>query len=139
MTPEERVGKTANLVIFLGILSTVLSVITLIGRWESTVLLSQIITLGAALGVIALGYGIRYGSRVCLYLTTGLGICLVGYFASTAASLPTVRTVLRLALSVWVLVGLCRAIPAMRILHRTHSRPVSTSRFGEFFLRRKAP
>ena len=139
MTPEERVGKTANLVIFLGILYTVLSLVTFMSRWDSAALRHQGITLGLGAVVIALGYGIRYGSRVCLYLMTALCICLVGYFASTAVSFRTLRAVLRLALSGWVLVGLCRAIPAMRILHRTHSRPVSTSRYGEFFLRRKTP
>ena len=136
MTPEERVGTTANVVIFLGILYAVLAVVMLLRGTDTAV--HALFTLGMSLAVIGLGYGIRYGSMLCLYLTTGLFAIFIGYFGYTTGMFKTLRPALRLALSCWALLGLCRAIPAMRILHQTGSKPVSSSRYGDFFLRRKS-
>ena len=138
MAPEERVGKTANVVIFLGILYTVLAAVMLIGGSDAARTWSNFVTLGIALSAIGLGYGIRYGSTICLYLATGLFGLLMVYFGYTTGMLKSLRPALRLALSCWALLGLCRSIPAMHILKQTHSRPIRTSRYGEFFLRRKA-
>ena len=81
MTPEERVGKTANVVIFLGILYAVLAVVMLLRGTDTTT--RSLLTLGISFAVIGLGYGIRYGSMVCLYLTTGLFGLFIGYFGFT--------------------------------------------------------
>jgi hypothetical protein len=135
MTPEARVGNTANVVIFLGILYTVLAVVVLLRGAETAAY--SLLTLGMSLAVIGLGYGIRYGSMVCLYLTTGLFGLFICYFGYITGMFKTLRPALRLALSCWALLGLCRSIPAMRILHQTDSKPSSSSRYGDFFLRRK--
>ena len=135
MTPEERVGKTANVVIFLGILYAALATVMLFRRLDTT---ENLFTLGIALGVIGLGYGIRYGNSACLAVTTALFGLLVAYFGYMTGLFKALRPALRLILSCWALFGLCRAIPAMRILKRTHSKPISTSRYGDFFLRRRA-
>lgn len=135
MTPEERVGKTANVVIFLGILYTALAIMMLFRRLDTT---ANLLTLGMALGIIGLGYGIRYGNSICLVVTTGLFGLFVAYFGYTTGLFKALRPALRLILSCWALLRLCRAIPAMRILKQTHSKPINTSRYGELFLRRKA-
>lgn len=135
MTPEERVGKTANVVIFLGILYTALACLMLFRRLDVT---ANMLTLGIALGVTGLGYGIRYGNSVCLVVTTGLFGLFVAYFGYMTGLLKAPRPALRLILSCWALLRLCRAIPALRILKHIDSKPINTSRYGEFFLRRKA-
>lgn len=135
MTPEERVGNTANVVIFLGILYALLAVVMLLRG--TGIAVQSLFTLGMSLAVVGLGYGIRYGSMTCLYLTTGLFGLFIGYFGYTTGLFKTLRPALRLALSCWALLGLCRSIPAMRILHQTGSKPISSSRYGDFFLRRK--
>jgi hypothetical protein len=135
MTPEESVGKTANVVIFLGILYAALAIVMLLRRIDAT---ANWLTLGMALGVIGLGYGIRYGNSICLYVTTGLFGLFVAYFGYTTGLFKALRPALRLILSCWALLGLCRAIPAMHTLKQAHSKPINTSRYGEFFLRRKA-
>jgi hypothetical protein len=121
MTPEARVGNTANVVIFLGILYTVLAVVVLLRGAETAAY--SLLTLGMSLAVIGLGYGIRYGSMVCLYLTTGLFGLFICYFGYITGMFKTLRPALRLALSCWA--------------HQTDSKPSSSSRYGDFFLRRK--
>lgn len=136
MTPETRVGKTANIVIFLGILYAVLAVVMLLrGAGPAD---HPVPTLGVSCVVIGLGYGIRRGSLLCLYLTTGLFGLFMAYFGYTTGMFKTLRPALRLLLSCWALLGLCRSIPAMRILQQTHSKPIGSSRYGDFFLRRKS-
>lgn len=136
MTPEARVGQTANVVIFLGILYAVLAVVMLLRGADTTA--HSLLTLGISLAIFGLGYGIRHGSMICLYLTTGLFGLFVVYFGYTTGMFKTLRPALRLVLSCWALLGLCRAIPAMRILQQTRSKPLSSSRYGDFFLRRKS-
>ena len=135
MTPEYRVGRIANLMIFLGILYTILSLATLLG---SAGLLSRgfgVPGLIVALAVIGLGYGIRYGSVSCLYAVTGLFVVFTGYAVVHLVLAPGVFPALRLGLSGLALYGLCRSIPAMRILNHTGSAPIQSSRYGDFFLR----
>ena len=140
MAPEELVGKTANIIIFLGLLYTVLSAVALLSGGAATqTWWFDLTTLAVAMSAIGLGYGIRYGSFACLYATTGLVALLVVVLGYAVVSTPTFRPVLRLILSGWALFRLGRAIPAMRVLQQTHSKPLATSRYGDFFLRRKAP
>jgi len=70
LTPEKRVGLTANLTIFLGILYTSLSIAAISGiaSLSTRGYGAKSIAIGCA--IIGLGYGIRYGSKACLYIAT---------------------------------------------------------------------
>ena len=138
MTPEQRVGKTANLVIFLGIVYTVLYLIALFGNAGLTARGYSWPGLLVALGIFGLGYGIRYSSMVCLYAALGVFVVLTGLHGYRCVLHLTFGHALRMLLSAWACYGLGRAIPAMYLLKKTNSIPVRTSRYGELFLRRRA-
>ena len=138
MTPEVRVGKTANMVIFLGILYAVLSLVAVCTTAEPAPRWYNVVTLAVAMGVIGLGYGIRYGRPGCLYMAIGVFAGLMGYFGYVGVADGTLRPAIRFLLGGWAVFMLCRALPAMHVLQHTHSQPLQTSRFGEFFLHRKA-
>jgi hypothetical protein len=136
MTPEQRVGRIANLMVFLGILYTLLSLAALLGSAALRARGLGLTGLIVALAVIGLGYGIRYGSVACLYAATGLFVGFTGYALVRLVPAPGVFPTLRLGLSGLALYGLGRSIPAMRTLKQTGSTPVQSSRYGDFFLRR---
>jgi hypothetical protein len=136
MTPEQRVGRVANLMIFLGILYMVLSLAALFGSAAMRARGFGLMGLIVALAVIGLGYGIRYGSVACLYAATGLFVGFTGSALVRFVPAPGVFPALRLALSGLALYGLGRSIPAMRTLTQTGSTPIQSSRYGDFFLRR---
>jgi ABC-type branched-subunit amino acid transport system permease subunit len=138
MAPEMRVGRTANVVISLGILYTLTSVVAVFGEAIPAQRWYDVVTLMVAMGVIGLGYGIRYGRVGCLYTATGLFAGLTGYFLYVGVVDATWRPVMRFLLSGWAVFLLCRTIPAMSVLQQTHAKPLRTSRFGDFFLRRRA-
>jgi hypothetical protein len=125
---------TANLVIFLGILYTLLHFIALLGLLRGYHLpgLGLII----ALSVLALGYGIRYGSRACLYAATAVFAVLSLCFGALLVSAWRPYYLLRLGLSVWTLWRLYRALPLMRLLQQQRAFPLPMSRYGERFLHR---
>src|SRR5215475_7585129 len=106
----QRLGRTANLVIFLGLLYTVLHFLGFLGVLHGYHLPGLVI----ALSLLGLGYGIRYGSSACLYVA--MAICA--------------------GLSAWAFWRLYCAIPAMRLLQQEGAFPLPMSRYGEFFLRR---
>jgi hypothetical protein len=138
ITPAERLGRTANLVIFLGVLS---SLVHLIHWLAPDLLLSQsygLAGLGLALGVMGLGYGIRYGSRVCLYVALGAFAMLSLWSLAVYALSGTVVFLVRYVLSAWAFVRLCRAVPIMRSLCQSAHNvfPLPMSRYGQIFLRR---
>jgi hypothetical protein len=83
-----------------------------------------------------LGYGIRYSSTRCLYAATIVFAALTLYGFIVVLTAPAIRSVIRFLLSALALYGLCRSIPAMRILQATNTPPIRTSRYGDFFLRR---
>jgi len=136
MKPEVRVGRTANLMIFLGILYTALHLVALLGNAGLASRSFGLPGLLIALGVIGLGYGIRYSSTLCLYAATSIFAALTLYGLISLLTAPAVRTAIRFLLSTLALYGLCRSIPAMRILKATNTLPIRTSRYGEYFLRR---
>ncbi len=136
MTPEKRVGNTANWVIFLGILYTIHHLVALLGPSVLAARGFGGFGLMAALAVIGLGYGIRYSSIACLYAATGVFAVFTGYTLWRELTHPSLFHTFRFALSGWALYRLCRSTPAMHILQRTYTVPVRTSRYGEFFLRR---
>lgn len=130
-TAAQRLGMTANLVIFLGLLYIVLHLVALVGLRRGY----HLSGLGVALGILGLGYGIRYGRRVCLYVTTGIFAGLSLYFGALVVSEWTPYSMLRLGLSVWAGWRLYRAIPTMRLLQQERAFPLPMSRYGSFFLR----
>ena len=135
MTPEQRGGKTANLVIFLGILYTILSLVALAGNLRLSTGGFGNFSLIVSLFVIALGYGIRYGSKACLYTTIGVFACFSGVTLFKFASRFSLLQLARFSLSTWTLYVLCRTLPALHLLQQTGSTPVKTSPYGDLFLK----
>ena len=125
---------TANLVIFLGILYTLLHLMALLGLLRGYRLPG--LGLVIALGILGLGYGIRHGSSACLYAATGAFAGLSLYFGALVASTWRPYSMLRLVLSTWTLWRLCRALPLMPLLQQERAFPLPMSRYGEGFLRR---
>jgi len=129
----QRLGRTTNLVIFLGLLYTVLHLLGFLGLLHGYHLPGLVI----ALGLLGLGYGIRYGSSACLYVAMAVCAGLSLYCgALLVLSGWTPYYVLRLVLSAWACWRLYRAIPVMRILQQAQAFPLPMSRYGELFLRR---
>ncbi|GIX48096.1 MAG: hypothetical protein KatS3mg131_2307 [Candidatus Tectimicrobiota bacterium] len=136
MTPAQRVGRTANLVIFLGILYSALNLAALLGSAALARRGYGLPGLGVALLLLVLGYGIRFGKPACLYAAGGLFATLAGVFGLLGLLRASVSLLLRAGFSLWALSAVARALPAMRALVASGERPVQTSRYGEFFLRR---
>jgi hypothetical protein len=137
VTPAARVGKTANVVIFLGILYALLALVAVMRVHETMSAWYDLAVLLVALACIGLGYGIRYGNLGCLYAATGLFIALTGYFFYAAVSYKALRPMIRFCLSAWAVYMLYCSIPALHFLKQTHSAPLQTSRYGAFFRRRR--
>lgn len=136
MTPEQRVGRIANLTIFLGILYSSLNLAGLMGSPPMTTRGFGLVGLIIALVIIGLGYGIRFGHLGSLYAATCLFILLTGYALFQLIAAPSVAFSIRFVFSLLALYGLCRSVPAMHTLKETGSMPVQSSRYGDFFLRR---
>ena len=131
-SPAQRLGRTANLVIFLGLLYTVLHLLGFLGLLHGYRLPGLVI----ALGLVGLGYGIRYGSSACLYVAMAVCTGLSLYFGALVVPGWTPYSILRLVLSTWAFWRLYRAIPAMQLLQQEQAFPLPMSRYGELFLRR---
>jgi hypothetical protein len=130
-SPAQRLGRTANLVIFLGLLYTVLHFMGFLGLLHGYHFPGLII----ALGLLGLGYGIRYGSSACLYVATAVCAGLSLYCGALVVSGWMPYYMLRLGLSTWALWRLYRAIPAMQLLQQEGAFPLPMSRYGELFFR----
>jgi len=128
----QRLGRTANLVIFLGLLYTVLHLLGFLGLLHGYHLPGLVI----ALGLLGLGYGIRYGSSACLYVAMAVCGGLSLYYGVLVVSGWTPYYLLRLVLSTWAFWRLYRAMPAMQFLQQAQAFPLPMSRYGELFLRR---
>ena len=135
-TPAQRVGRAANVTIFLGILFTLGHLLALGGVMAMAQRSYGIAGLAASIGLLGLGYGIRYGSTAAFYLTTGGFVALGAYFAARFATTGEPAMLLRCVVTAWAAVSLCRAIPDMRTLRRNNAFPLPMSRYGAFFLRR---
>lgn len=136
-TPEIKVGKTANLLIFLGILYSSLSAFSFVGCGFFAGRGYGVISLLIGLTVISMGYFIRYGVAMCLYIAAGIFACATIYFIIKIIFGFEFYWTLRLCLSGWVLSSLLRSIPAMMELKETGSMPDRNSKYKDFFLRRK--
>ena len=130
--PAQRLSRAANLVIFLGLLYTLLHLLGFIGLLHGYRLLGLVV----ALSLLGLGYGIRYGSSACLYAATALCAGLSLSFGVLVVATWTPYYMLRLVLSAWAFWRLYHAIPAMRLLQQEGAFPLPMSRYGELFLRR---
>ena len=133
----QRVGKVANLVIFLGILGIILSILALTisqGLAQRGYGFKYIII---GLSMIGLGYGIRYRYKYCLYAATLLFIILSCNFLFKLFMHHTSYLTLRLFLCSWVTFRLIQSISSMKILIVTNTSPDRSNRFMEYLLRRK--
>jgi hypothetical protein len=129
--PAQRLGMTANLVIFLGLPYTVLHLLGFLGLLHGYRLSGLVI----ALSLLGLGYGIRYGSSACLYVAMVLFAGLSLYFGVLVVSGWMPYHMLRLGLSTWAFWRLYRAIPTMKLLQQEQAFPLPMSRYGALFLR----
>lgn len=130
-TAAQRLGMTANVVIFLGLLYTLAHLMALLGLLHGYRLPGLVL----ALGLLGCGYGIRHGSRVCLYAATGTCAALSLYFGMLVVAAWRPYHLLRLGLSAWALWRLCRALPMMRLVQEAQMFPLPMSRYGERVLR----
>ncbi|MGR3219853.1 MAG: hypothetical protein ACUZ8H_08565 [Candidatus Anammoxibacter sp.] len=136
-TPEIKVGKTANLIIFIGILYSILSLLALTVCHFFMQRGYGVTSLIIGIIIIALGYGIRYGKTTCLYAATGIFTAVSAYFLFNIIIGRHVFMSVRLVFSIWVLSSLVRAIPKMIKLKAAGSSPDRNSKYKDFFLRRK--
>ena len=130
-SPAQRLGRTANLVIFLGLLYTVLHLLGFLGLLHGYHLPGLVI----ALGLLGLGYGRRYCRSVCLYAAMTVCVGLSLYCGVLVVSEWTPYYMLRLVLSTWACWRLYCAIPAMQLLQQEGAFPLPMSRYGTLFLR----
>ena len=133
----QRVGKVANLVIFLGILGIILSILALT--------ISQgLANRGYGFGYImigllmmGLGYGIRYRYKYCLYAAMVLFFVLSCNFLFRLFAHHTSYLTLRFVLCAWVSFRLIQSISSMQVLIATDTFPERDNRFVRFLLRKK--
>lgn len=135
-TPAQRVGRAANVTIFLGILFTLVHLLALSGVTAAAQRSYGLPGLAVSAGFLGLGYGIRYGSYAAFYLATGGFAALGAYFATRFAITGEPAMLLRCVVTAWAAASLCRAIPDMRTLRQNAAFPLPMSRYGAFFLRR---
>ena len=136
-TPEIKVGKTANLIIFIGILYSSLSLLALTvcnffmekGYGVTSLIIGMVI--------IGLGYGIRFGKTSCMYATAGIFTAVSAYYIFNIITGSHTTVIIRLIFSLWALSSIARSIPAMIKLKAAGSTPDRNSKYKEFFLRRK--
>ena len=133
----QRVGKVANLVIFLGILGIILSILALT--------ISQgLVHRGYGFGYVViglfmmgLGYGIRYRYKYCLYAAIALFTILSCNFLFKLFIHHTSYLTLRFVLCAWVSFRLIQAISSMHALIATNTFPDRDNRFMRFLLRKR--
>ncbi|WP_096894393.1 hypothetical protein [Candidatus Scalindua japonica] len=136
LTPEKRVGLTANLTIFLGILYTSLSIAAISGIASLSTRGYGINSIVIGCVIIGLGYGTRYGSKTCLYFATVFFGLLAAYFMYNFLLNRSISPIVRFTFSIWAARTLARTIPAMAALKAAGSLPDRGNRYRDFFLRR---
>ncbi len=136
LTPEKNVGNTANLIIFLGILYTGLSIASLTGCGYLSSRGYGITSVIIGCIIVGLGYSTRYGCNVSLYSATLLFAALALYFAYNFFANHSMSSILRSGLCIWASSRLVRSIPQMKILKEKGSAPDRESRYKSFFIKR---
>lgn len=135
-SPEKIVGRTANLTIFLGILYTSLSIAAISGITSLTMRGYGIKSVFIGCSIIGLGYGVRYGSKICLYVATFFFAMLAVYFMYNFLINRATNSIVRFGFSAWATVTLTRAIPVMIRLKAAGSSPDRSNCYRDIFLRR---
>ncbi|MHC4268691.1 MAG: hypothetical protein ACYSWS_11035 [Planctomycetota bacterium] len=135
-SPEKMVGRTANLTIFLGILYTSLSIAAISGITSLSTRGYGIKSIVIGCSIVGLGYGVRYGSKICLYIATAFFGMLAVYFMYNFLIHKSTNSIVRFAFSVWATITLARTIPVMFRLKVAGSSPDRSNRYRDFFLRR---
>jgi len=133
----QRVGKVANLVIFLGILGIILSILALTisqGLAQRGYGFSYL-TIG--LLMIGLGYGIRYRYKYCLYAAIALFVIFSCNFLFRFFIHHSTYLTLRLALCSWVSFRLIQSVSSMQTLIVTNTFPDKSNRFMELLVKQK--
>ncbi len=136
LTPEKRVGLTANLTIFLGILYTSLSIAAISGIASLSTRGYGIKSIIIGCVIIGLGYGIRYGSKICLYIAAVFFGLLAAYFMYNFILSKTINPIVRFAFSILAVRTLVRTIPVMIRVKAAGSSPDRSNRYRDFFLKR---
>lgn len=136
LSPEEMVGRTANLTIFLGILYTSLSIASISGITSLSTRGYGIKSIFIGFLIVGLGYGTRYGSKICLYIATVFFGMLIVYFMYNFLINKSTNSIVRFAFSLWATITLSRTIPVMIRLKAAGSSPDRSNRYRDFFLRR---
>ena len=137
MNHAQRVGKVANLVIFLGILGIILSIVALTisqGLAQRGYGFGYIMI---GLFMMGLGYGIRYRYKYCLYAAMVLFLVLACNFLFRLFAHHTSYLTLRFVLCAWVSFRLIQSISSMQVLIATNTFPDRDNRFMRFLLRKK--
>ncbi|MBW7898625.1 hypothetical protein B188_18750 [Candidatus Brocadiaceae bacterium B188] len=133
----QRVGKVANLTIFLGILGIILSILALTISKGLTQRGYGFSYLTIGLCMMALGYGIRYRSKYCLYATMVLFVTLSCNFFFKFFIQHTMYLIFRFALCCWMSFRLIHTLPSMQILIATNVFPDKNNRFMKLILKQK--
>lgn len=139
MNHAQRVGKVANLVIFLGILGIMLSIaaLTFSQGLSHRGYGFRYIILG--LLMIGLGYGMRYRYTYCHDAAIVLFLMLSGNFFLRLFAHYTSYLALRFLLCSWVSYRLILSASSLRELIATNTFPDTENRFMRFFWRKKNP
>ena len=133
----QRVGKVANLAIFLGILGIILSILALTVSQSLVQRGYGFSYIMIGLCMMGLGYGIRYRYKYCLYAATALFLTLSCNFLFRLLVHHTTYFTLRFALCAWVSFRLIRSFSSIQMLIATNTFPDRNNRFMRFLLRQK--
>ncbi|UJS17957.1 MAG: hypothetical protein L3J17_02575 [Candidatus Jettenia sp.] len=137
MNHAQRVGKVANLVIFLGILSIILSILALTISQGLALRGYGFGSIVIGLLMMGLGYGIRYRYKYCLYAAVALFVTLSCSFLLKLFIYHTVYLTMRLVLCSWVSFRLVQSVSSLQMLIATDAFPDRNNRFISFLMRRK--
>ncbi|TLD42473.1 MAG: hypothetical protein JETT_1216 [Candidatus Jettenia ecosi] len=137
MNHAQRVGKVANLVIFLGILSIILSILALTVSQGLALRGYGFGSIVIGLLMIGLGYGIRYRYKYCLYAAVALFVTLSCSFLLKLFIYHTAYLTMRLVLCLWVSFRLVQSVSSLQMLIATDAFPDRNNRFISFLMRRK--
>ncbi|NUN24955.1 MAG: hypothetical protein HUU09_16140 [Candidatus Jettenia caeni] len=137
MNHAQRVGKVANLVIFLGILSIILSILALTISQGLALRGYGFGSIVIGLLMMGLGYGIRYRYKYCLYAAVALFVTLSCSFLLKLFIYHTVYLIMRLVLCSWVSFRLVQSVSSLQMLIATDAFPDRNNRFISLLMRRK--
>lgn len=123
-TPLQRLTRAVHIIVLLAIFYAALNIVALLGNQKLAQYEYGWVGLGSALVMLALGIGVRYGLLLCLYGLVGLfasaSLIMFRLFVDTGEAGP----LLRCTITTWILLILCRAIPAMHSLRRQRAFPL---------------